>query len=205
VSKPAGATPASASNVVTVIEILERHPPRDAAILLLIGPGAAGKSCLGAVLAPLLGRTLIDLDGEFLQRIGNIDAFIRAEGYGRYKMRNSLLAGEIVGSATGPALLVASSGFLTADNPPQALEANRALLASSYSLCLLPARSPEIGMEIIVARQLGRSFSRGREREEAVIRDRYPVYAALGDMILFSADSPAEIAQAVAGRLLGRI
>ncbi|QJU59725.1 shikimate kinase [Sphingomonas sp. AP4-R1] len=188
-----------------MIEIIERTPVRPARTLLLIGPGGAGKSMLGVQLAPLLGRALIDLDHEFLGRIGDISTFIRDAGYASYKTRNAQLAGEIICEITTPAVLVASSGFMTPDNPPLALEANRALLASTYSICLLPTRSLETSASIIVERQLTRPFSSGRFREDARIRARYPVYAKLGDAIIFSTAPAIEIAKAVARFLHGRI
>lgn len=169
--------------------------------LLLIGPGAAGKSTLGVVLASVLSRPLIDLDQEFGSRHGQIDAFIGAEGYDRYKLLNSALAEEIATASECEIALVTSSGFLTPDNPPAALETNLRLLAASYSICLLPSRDLERAVSIIVNRQLQRSFARDRAGEEETIRTRFPVYMALGDLVVFSEASPTDIARAVAERL----
>ena len=187
-----------------MIDMDERRPWTGHGNLLLIGPGGAGKSSLGSALAPLLDYRLVDLDAEFGRRIGPIGTFIRDEGYERYKLRNSGLAGRLATEAAAPTLLVASSGFLTPDNPAAALTANRKLLASWYSLCLLPSRDLEQAVAIIVSRQTQRAFSRDRAREEATIRARYPVYAGLGDLIVFSAASPHAIARAIAERLSAR-
>ncbi len=168
--------------------------------LLVIGPGGAGKSSLGLALGPLLKRAFIDLDEEFSRRIGHIGMFIRGEGYEQYKSHNSMLAAELLTEANAPILLVTSSGFLTPDNPRAAFEANERLLAACYSICLLPSRALELAVEVIVKRQLTRPFSRDRKREEEVIRDRYPVYAQLGDLIVFSAAPSSESARAVADR-----
>ncbi|MFT3953027.1 MAG: shikimate kinase [Piscinibacter sp.] len=184
-----------------MIEIEQRGPWTDARLVLLIGPGGAGKSSLGLELAPHLGRRLIDLDTEFERRIGGIGAFIRREGYPDYKLRNAALAAELAAECPAPAVLVTSSGFLTPDNPEAALAANRALLAAGSSLCLLPSRDVEQAARIIVARQMQRPFARGPAREEEVIRARHPVYAALGDLVVFSAASPGEIARAIAAHL----
>ncbi|MDO6413790.1 shikimate kinase [Sphingomonas sp. BIUV-7] len=184
-----------------MIEFDERRPWDRSAILLLIGPGGAGKSSLSRALAPLLGYDLIDLDEEFSRRIGGIDAVIRDEGYASYKSRNSRLAAALAADAVDRMILVTSSGFLTRDNPEPALAANRGLLADCYSICLLPSRDLEQAVATIVARQLTRPFARDRSREEATIRHRYPTYATSGDLILFSAEPPAAIASAVAHRL----
>ncbi len=172
--------------------------------LLLIGPGAAGKSSLGSELQTLTQRQLFDLDIEFFRRIGDIGAFIRVEGYQQYKLRNSCLANEIITETDSPIMLVASSGFLTPDNPEPALERNKKLLAACYSICLLPSRDLEEAVEVIVQRQLARPFSCSRQRQEEVIRDRYPVYAGLGDLIVFSTAPSSEIAKTVVSHLSSR-
>lgn len=180
-----------------MVEIDERRPWNGARLLLLIGPGGAGKSALGSELAPLLDRRLVDLDHEFCRRLGDITTFMRREGYEGYKIQNSALAAEIAAEAVCPTVLVASSGFLTNDNPEPALEANRSLLKACYSVCLLPSRDLERAVTVIVERQLERPFARDKVREEAAIRARYGVYLRLGDLIVFAAGSPRETAKAV--------
>ncbi|MCC7253660.1 shikimate kinase [Hyphomicrobium sp.] len=188
-----------------MIEMDERRPWTGFGNLLLIGPGAAGKSSLGLQLAPLLNRRCVDLDKEFECQVGNISTFIQDEGYERYKLRNSELAEQLATESIVPTLLITSSGFLTPDNPDAALEVNRKLLKTWYSLCLLPSRDLEQAVTIIVHRQLQRAFSRDRIREEATIRERYPVYAGIGDLIVFSAASPEDTAQAIAKRFSAKI
>lgn len=144
---------------------------------------------------------MIDLDQEFSREHGNIDAFIRSEGYDQYKLTNSALAEELTSSPSS-VLLVTSSGFLSSDNPKVALATNWRLLTASYSVCLLPSRDLEKSVEIIVTRQLQRPFSRGRRREEEVARARIPAFAEAGDLTVFSDAEPGDVAQAVATRLL---
>lgn len=183
-----------------MIEIDERRCWNNSSQVLLIGPGATGKSTLGANLAPLISYRLVDLDEEFGRRNGKIDSFIADKGYERYKTLNSALAAEIT-STRDKMVLVTSSGFLTPDNPPTVLEFNMALLAASYSVCLLPSRNLERSASIIVNRQLQRPFARGRVREDEVIRCRFPIYMALGDLVVFSEASSAATARALADRL----
>jgi shikimate kinase len=183
-----------------MVDFDERRPFDAARILLLIGPGGAGKSSLGSELAPLLNRRLVDLDREFCRRRGDISTFMRREGYERYKIENSALASAIAAEAASPTLLVASSGFATDDNPEPALTANRRLLQDSYSVCLLPSRELEQAVSVIVERQLKRSFARDKAREEAAIRERYELYVRLGDLAVFSAASSGDIAKAIKRR-----
>ena len=68
-------------------------------------------------------------------------------------------------AASAPILLAASSGFLTPDNPGMAFSANHALVAAAYAICLLLSRNVDHAIEVIVERQLTRSFSRERSRE----------------------------------------
>jgi shikimate kinase len=183
-----------------MVEFDERRPWNAAGILLLIGPGGAGKSSLGLELAPLLDRRLVDLDHEFCRRLGGISTFIRREGYECYKMQNSALAARIAAEAVCPTLLVASSGFLTNDNPEPALNANRALLGDCYSISLLPCREMERAVGVIVERQLARPFARDKAKEEAAIRERFDLYACLGDLLVFSTASSRDIAAAIEQR-----
>ena len=54
----------------------------------LIGPGGAGKTTIGAIVAQSLGCDFLDLDAEFEARIGDIDVFIGENGYGPYASAN---------------------------------------------------------------------------------------------------------------------
>lgn len=189
-----------ASTMASMVEFEERKRWCDPRICFVIGPGGAGKSSLGRELAPALDRRLVDLDHEFRRRVEDITSFMRREGYERYKMRNSQLATELAAEAVSPTLLVASSGFLTIDNPQLALTANQHLLEACYAVCLLPSRSLELAVSTIVDRQSRRAIGRSRSIEEATIRARYGTYAALGDLVVFSAASASEIARAIADR-----
>jgi shikimate kinase len=54
----------------------------------LIGPGGAGKSTVGAVLAEQLAATFVDLDQRFGARAGNISKYINCFGYQAYAREN---------------------------------------------------------------------------------------------------------------------
>ena len=57
-------------------------------MIQLIGPGGAGKSTVGAVLALRLGCPFHDLDREFECRRADIDTFIDVHGYAAYTREN---------------------------------------------------------------------------------------------------------------------
>jgi shikimate kinase len=186
-----------------MIELDERKRWDQSQNIVLIGPGGSGKSSLGVELAPLLNQGITDRDSEFNRQIGNVGEFIRKEGYEAYKLRNSALAALIMSELVTPTLFVTSSGFLTPDNPPTALEANRLLVAACYSICLLPSRNMEEAVGVILERQARRSFTRDRAHEESTIRARYPIYAQEGDLLVFSTAPSCNTAEAIAHRLFG--
>ena len=167
-------------------------------LLFLVGPGAAGKSTLGRSLAPRLRRALVDLDEAFLERFGDIGAFIRDDGYEAYKLANSGLANTLVAEAATPTILVTSSGFLTSDNPPDVLAANRALLTTGYSLSLLPGLELEAAVAAMVARQMTRTFNAGAIREEAKARARFDTYKVIGDLLVCTVAGPEIVAEQLA-------
>jgi len=63
----------------------------------LIGPGGAGKSTVGRVLAERLDVPFHDLDQAFVQRLGDISVYIDRDGYEAYThRRTSRLIGSCV-------------------------------------------------------------------------------------------------------------
>ena len=183
------------------VDIFERRSWNHAPLVIVIGPGGSGKSTVSRLLAPMIGRAWIDLDQAFGSRIGPIDDYIQARGYLAYKAANSHLADDLVSRLWRPTLLTTSSGFLSLDNPEPALSANRRMLARGYSLSLLPAAERALASDIIVERQMRRSFCNDPAKEYRTIRERFDLYKAAGDMLVISAASPREIARAIAARL----
>ena len=81
-------------------------------MIRLIGPGGAGKSTVGAVLAHLLACPFIDLDRSFVEQHGDIDQFIASHGYQAYARANVEVYRTIV-SDKYDGILALSSGFMT--------------------------------------------------------------------------------------------
>lgn len=171
----------------------------------LVGPGGAGKSTTGKIVAELLGCPFHDLDRLFEERHGSIDDFIALHGYPAYARRNVETYEEI--EARALAILAVSSGFMTypEDVHPRLPTIRRSIATLSSTVVLLPS----LDLEPCVAETLRRQRARPRAqhrtdaREEQVIRERFPVYVALAARKVTTmrpaADIAAEIAVAVRG------
>ncbi|MGJ7609915.1 MULTISPECIES: shikimate kinase [unclassified Variovorax] len=163
-------------------------------IVHLVGPGGAGKSSAGPLLAQRLGWQFVDLDERFMSREGSIGASIEASGYRGYAKRNVAVYRAVRHSLAVPSVLALSSGFLTY---PDEIDAEypallRSIEADPLTALLLPAFELEACVEIIVRRQLSRPYLSGnRASEERRIRERFPKLMALR-CTRFRSDAPPE-------------
>jgi shikimate kinase len=147
----------------------------------LVGPGGAGKTTAGAVLAKRLGFPFVDLDAEFVACSGDISAYLDTHGYEAYAARNVSLYSALFGEPGRPDVVTLSSGFMTYRDDVHAGYARwRQRIASSNStFVLLPSLDLENCVAETARRQLLRPFAREAEREEQVIRTRFATYAGL--------------------------
>ncbi len=147
----------------------------------LIGPGAAGKSTVGGALALRLHLSFLDLDMRFRERSGDISRYLDRYGYQAYARENVETYRSCLAAADCCGVMALSSGFMTyPERIHPVYHGLRTAIASSPStFVLLPSLDPEVCVAETVRRQLTRSFRRSREREEAVIRERYSIYMAL--------------------------
>src|SRR5215217_6132884 len=155
------------------ITIDQRHTMTPREHIFLIGPGGVGKSTLGRLLATHSDRTAVDLDLEFCDRIGEIGAFIRKDGYQRYRELNLALAKDLVAAQPAPIVFVTSSGFLAAAEDTQDYRQAFALVGTGYSICLLPSLDRDTATEIVASRQLLRGFGAERLSETDKFRRRF--------------------------------
>ena len=151
----------------------------DQTSITLIGPGAAGKSTVGALLAEQLAIPFVDLDRRFESRGGDIGEYIKRFGYEAYahetvETYNSMSRNERV-------VAVLSSGFMTYPRGvhPQYVHLRRYIEDSPTTLVLLPSLDYDVCVAETFRRQLARAFSGSREKEEAVIRELFPLYVSL--------------------------
>lgn len=82
-------------------------------VLHLVGPGGAGKTSVGPILARRLGWQFVDLDECFISCEESIAASIEASGYRGYAKRNIAVYREVRCSLASCTVLALSSGFLT--------------------------------------------------------------------------------------------
>lgn len=170
-------------------------------LLHLVGPGGAGKTTVGPLLAQQLGWDFLDLDARFMAIEGGIDACIQAQGYKGYARRNVAVYGALCERLKAPAVLALSSGFLTyADDIDARYPALREwIVQHPLTALLLPAFELEACVAVIVQRQLARPYLAGdRAKEERVIRERFPRFMALGCARFRSDGEPVQVATEIA-------
>lgn len=188
-----------------MIDINVRKGAAGERLLFLIGPGGVGKSTLGRLLAPALGRRLIDLDNEFCERIAPIGTYVREVGPTSYAHANSALALNLASKAVAPSVFVTSSGFLSVENPLGVQQANSNLLRSGYAISVLPSVDLIEASCIVIKRQLGRGFGLKREIEEQKFSRRFPIYLTRGDMLLLASQIDGRTVAALLGDLQSMI
>ncbi len=151
-------------------------------MIRLVGPGGAGKSSTGSLLAERLGVPFIDLDERFAATVGDISKYIESQGYDAYAARNVSVYADLMADLEDQASVLAlSSGFMTyrKDIHPRYEAYRRDIARSPSTFVLLPSLDFKTYVAEIIRRQLRRPFSRSPEREEQVIRARFTVYRDL--------------------------
>ena len=113
-------------------------------MIQLIGPGGAGKSTTGPLLARRLSLPFRDLDMEFVARFGGIDEFISAHGYHAYARANVGAYASVARDAP-EGVLALSSGFMTypVDVRPDYAAIRYDIAESPTTFVLLPVESGE--------------------------------------------------------------
>lgn len=172
-------------------------------MIRLIGPGGAGKSTVGEVLARLLALPFLDLDRSFVEEHGDIDRFIGSHGYHAYARANVEVYRAITNDQQD-GVLALSSGFMTYPPPihRQYAGLRRDIERSTTTFVLLPSLDLETCVGETVRRQLGRPFGqRSAMREEAVIRDRFGTYLSVPAPKIETRRPAADVAAEILARL----
>ena len=149
--------------------------------IALIGPGGAGKTTVGELVATRLGIAFVDLDRRFAIRAGEISDYIDRFGYDAYARENVDTYTSLLHEGRGPLVAALSSGFMTypRDIHPEYARLREAIDGSPTTFVLIPSLDCDTCVAETVRRQLARPFARSAGREEAVIRERFPIYVGL--------------------------
>ncbi len=150
-------------------------------MIRLVGPGGAGKSTIGALLAERLNVAFLDLDRHFADRLGDIGEYIGRYGYDAYARANVETYCSLLRTEAEPEVVALSSGFMTyaRDIHPEYPTVWCEIEQSPTTFVLLPAVDCDVCVAETVRRQIGRPFGRSASREEAVIRARFEIYMAV--------------------------
>ena len=147
----------------------------------LIGPGGAGKSTIGALVAQRLGLAFLDLDKSLELRVGDIGDYINANGYDAYARANIEVYCSLLIGTRCPGVHALSSGFMTyaSDVHPNFPTLRREIEIHPRTFVLLPSLDRDACVAETVRRQTARPFGRTPAREEAVIRSRFEIYMSV--------------------------
>jgi len=165
----------------------------------LIGPGGAGKSTVGRVLAERLDVPFHDLDQAFVQRLGDISVYIDRDGYEAYARENVETYRQLRPLGETSCVLALSSGLMTYVESvhPEYQQLRREVEMSEATFVLLPSLKVDDCVREIVRRQLTRPFARSATAEEAVIRGRFAIHIGLKARKVETMRSPVETAEEI--------
>ena len=147
----------------------------------LVGPGGSGKTTVGPLIAQRFGIGFVDLDRCFSDRIGDISGYINRFGYEAYARANVETYCSLSHNVTAPRVVALSSGFMMYPRQihPDYRQLRAGLEQSHTTFVLIPSLAVEQCVAETVRRQMTRPFCRSPAKEEAVIRERFPLYVGL--------------------------
>jgi shikimate kinase len=167
--------------------------------ITLIGPGGAGKTTVGALLAERLRIPFVDLDYRFADRAGDISEYITRFGYTAYARENVQTYRSLADDQLQACVVALSSGFMTypLSIHPEYADLRQAVAQRPTTYVLIPSLEREACVAETVRRQLTRPFARSAAREEAVIRQRFPIYVGLSARKIETMRLPTAVVDAI--------
>jgi shikimate kinase len=125
--------------------------------ITLVGPGGAGKTAVGALIAERLGIVFADLDRRFSDQAGDISDFINRFGYDAYARENVEMFRSMLSERRQRGVVALSSGFLTYRERihPEYARLRRDIERSPTTFVLIPSLDCDICIAETVRRQLG--------------------------------------------------
>lgn len=150
-------------------------------IIHFIGLGGSGKTTTAKSLALKMNVSCFDLDECFIENIGDISQYINEYGYEAYAKRNIELYVQLKQSITKDKLVIVicSSGFMTYPEniSPSYLQLKQEIENNPFTFLLMPSLNLDECVEIIIKRQLSRSYlNTNVEKEELKVRKRFEIY-----------------------------
>jgi shikimate kinase len=175
--------------------------------VVLIGPGGAGKSATGVLVANRLGVPFVDLDRRFEARAGNIGGYIDRFGYRAYARYNVDTYAALIHEGGGQLVAALSSGFMTypPDIHPEYARLRHEIEQSPNTFVLIPSLDGDTCAAETVRRQLLRPFARSAAREEAVIRERFPIYVGLRARKIETMRTATAVVDEISASINGRL
>ena len=166
-------------------------------LVFIVGPGSAGKTTTGKLLAEKLSYGFIDVDQVFNSRIAPIPEYAKQYGYPKYCEANSQLVDELLEEFPKRIVMPLPAGFLTHEESPELVLKHIELLKrKGTTIMLMPSKSIKETRDIIVSRQVARGYhDTYKEREERIINGRHPLYMTHGDIQIFSTEQPNMIVE----------
>jgi shikimate kinase len=162
----------------------------------IIGPGGAGKSTVGALLAQRLGWHFTDLDAYFTRRSGDISRYLAEHSYEGYAAQNVRHYMAARAEASQPTVFALSSGFMVYPTSitPEYPALVRAIESHPATVLLIPSLDLEECVALTVQRQLARPYLRpDAVSEERKIRERFALYCGLECAMFETSASPHEV------------
>ena len=114
-------------------------------MIRLIGPGGAGKSTIGALLAERLDVPFVDLDRHSADRVGDISEYIDRHGYDAYARENVEAYCSLSRGGVRSDVIALSSGFMTyaSDTHPEYGRVRHEIEKCARTFVLLPSLDRE--------------------------------------------------------------
>jgi shikimate kinase len=126
--------------------------------ITVIGPGGAGKSTVGALLAQRLGVAFVDLDRRFVDRAEDISEYISRFGLGAYARANVETYCSLLCERSDRRVTALSSGFMTyrRNIHSEYARLRRNVEQSPITFVVIPSLNRELCVAETVRRQIAR-------------------------------------------------
>lgn len=163
--------------------------------VFIIRPGGIGKTSSGPLLARKIAYGFVDLDAQFMAKIGHIGNYIVQHGYGTYVRQNSELFFRLLADTSSSGVFALSSGFLIAETEVDVVTKNRiAVKTNGLSIMPLPHADEAICANIVTMRQTQRGLGLHPATEHPKFLMRLEIYTNLADHTVFYDGQPEEAA-----------